>query len=339
MTGEPAYWSDEIEAPVPVGTGQLSLGVGLFSPGTASLRETTSAAFRAAATATQTRFNAILGAETPPPAPPAVDTVALAAVVRAAIDPATTVPAAVTAPVTVPGVLGWPSATALAPLAFTPTFPQALYASVRDTTLDRLVPGLSAVVDESICLLGSNSNVVEAILVGANYEFGREALWRGMPVVRDGTYFQQFWPSAAPDITPIAGNRRLAVRQRARQPRARGRRTVRHRPRCPRRARPPVPQRADLRGAGRCERRRERAHRRPDPGSRGYVHRLARRRLPAGRFPLHGCPGARKRRSERHVRGLPGTSGRFRFGINDPGGSTHSGRRLPAGATSAGRPR
>ena len=75
---------------------------------------------------------------------------------------------------------------------------------MRDTALDRLVPGLSAVVDESVCLLGSNSNVVEAILVGANYEFGREALWRGMPVVRDGTYFQQFWPSAAPDITPIA---------------------------------------------------------------------------------------------------------------------------------------
>jgi len=51
----------------------------------------------------------------------------------------------------------------------------------------------------------TNSRFVEALLLGANHEMGRELLWQGFPTDQRGTPFRNFWQrlDANADIEPI----------------------------------------------------------------------------------------------------------------------------------------
>lgn len=70
---------------------------------------------------------------------------------------------------------------------------------------DWLLGGLAKLPDNSICLMEINRQFVEALLVGANHEFGRELLWRGHPTDLRGTCFPRFWDGPdAVGITPIS---------------------------------------------------------------------------------------------------------------------------------------
>lgn len=98
------------------------------------------------------------------------------------------------------------------------TFPEQLFPAmaaplIQTALADRLVAmdpewmlgGVSKLRNNSICLMEINRGFVEALLVGANHEFGRELLWRGHPTDLRGTSFPRFWnrPDAM-GITPIA---------------------------------------------------------------------------------------------------------------------------------------
>jgi hypothetical protein len=68
-----------------------------------------------------------------------------------------------------------------------------------------LLGGLANLPENSICLMEINRPFVEALLVGANHEFGRELLWRGHPTDLRGTCFPRFWDGPeAVGITPIS---------------------------------------------------------------------------------------------------------------------------------------
>ncbi|KMO84105.1 hypothetical protein BST22_13940 [Mycolicibacterium chubuense] len=70
---------------------------------------------------------------------------------------------------------------------------------------DWLLGGLSKLPNNSICLMEINRQFVEALLVGANHEFGRELLWRGHPTDLRGTSFPRFWDGPdAVSIKPIS---------------------------------------------------------------------------------------------------------------------------------------
>lgn len=89
-----------------------------------------------------------------------------------------------------------------------PTFRQPMYERLRDLSSELLLPGLEAVLPESVIGLKTNRRFVEAYLVGLNFEMGRELLWRGFPTDQRGTCFKQFWDTSgatAPkeDITPL----------------------------------------------------------------------------------------------------------------------------------------
>ena len=58
--------------------------------------------------------------------------------------------------------------------------------------------------NDSVTVLQSDPAVVEAILTGANTEFGRELAWRGFPAPTGASYFRQYW-SGGEDITDQAG--------------------------------------------------------------------------------------------------------------------------------------
>ena len=102
-------------------------------------------------------------------------------------------------------------------IRFAPTFPQPMYEAMRDYFPDMLLPGMGLVPQNSIALLKTNPELIEAYMVGLNHEMSRELLWRGFPTDQRGTYFRQFWDAAGEqppttdaerevrrDITPIA---------------------------------------------------------------------------------------------------------------------------------------
>ena len=106
----------------------------------------------------------------------------------------------------------------LEPVMDAPVFPQPMYEALRDLSADYLFPGLEHVPANTVQLLQTNAKFIESFLVGLNFEMGRELLWRGYPTDQRGTYFQQFWDTAAAginrlDIVPIHtwGQRPLGV--------------------------------------------------------------------------------------------------------------------------------
>lgn len=209
--GEPTYWSDEVEAPVPVSDIQTSVLLGPLDAQTSVLRQETAQAFRSAAAATQARLTTVVPAQASPPPPPSVDTSPLAGAVRTAIDPAVTVPASVGQRLVLPAPLPSTGSDQLQPIAFAPQFPQPFYETVTESAVSRLVPGISAFPDEAITVLGTDPNTIESILIGANHEFSRELLWHAVPALLTGTFFARFWDqldasgNPLPDITDIAG--------------------------------------------------------------------------------------------------------------------------------------
>ena len=108
----------------------------------------------------------------------------------------------------------------LEPIMDAPTFPQPMYEALRDLSQDYLFPGLEQVPPNTVQLLQTNAKFIESFMVGLNAEMSRELLWRDYPTDQRGTYFQQFWDTAAAgahaqlDVTtPIHqwGNRALGT--------------------------------------------------------------------------------------------------------------------------------
>jgi hypothetical protein len=99
-----------------------------------------------------------------------------------------------------------------------PTFPQPMYAPLRELSQELLLPGLERVLPNSVIGLETNRRFVDAYMVGLNHEMGRELLWRGFPTDQRGTCFAQFWdvssaPQPRPDLLPLHqwGNRALGA--------------------------------------------------------------------------------------------------------------------------------
>src|SRR5215208_1419897 len=88
------------------------------------------------------------------------------------------------------------------PVMDAPTFPQPMYEALRDLSQDYLLPGLEHVPPNTVQLLQTNAKFIESFMVGLNTEMGRELLWRDYPTDQRGTYFQQFWDTAAAGAQP-----------------------------------------------------------------------------------------------------------------------------------------
>jgi hypothetical protein len=111
----------------------------------------------------------------------------------------------------------------LAPIMDAPVFPQPMYEGLREVSPDAIFPGLEHVPPNTVQLLETNAAFIEAYMVGLNVEMGRELLWRDYPTDQRGSYFRQFWDTAAPglrpDIDPIHqwGTRPLGATSRGNQ--------------------------------------------------------------------------------------------------------------------------
>jgi len=56
-----------------------------------------------------------------------------------------------------------------------------------------MLPGVGVLPNDFIMAVKTNPRFVEALMIGANHEMGREMLWRGLPTDQRGTPFQHFW--------------------------------------------------------------------------------------------------------------------------------------------------
>jgi hypothetical protein len=74
-----------------------------------------------------------------------------------------------------------------------PVIDQPMYRALVDLSVDVFVPNLGLVPPNSITLLETNQQFIEAYLVGLNHEMARELLWREYPTDQRGTPFRQFW--------------------------------------------------------------------------------------------------------------------------------------------------
>jgi hypothetical protein len=100
-----------------------------------------------------------------------------------------------------------PPRTAFSPIMAAPQLPEPLVERVRAFDQEWVLGGASNLPPNSICILALNTRFTESLLVGANYEFARELLWRGFPTDFRGSCFRRFWPRPGDpppdDIRPI----------------------------------------------------------------------------------------------------------------------------------------
>lgn len=151
-----------------------------------------------------------------PPEPIPVDLAAVAATLRAALDPAVTVTEAVVRRLHLAQPRG-AHVDPLDPVLVGPTFPQPMVDALRELGQDWVLPGLDQVPPETLALVLTNRRFVEAYMVGLNHEMNRELLVHEFPTDQRGTPFRRFWdtagavPEPPPDIDPIAEWSRTAA--------------------------------------------------------------------------------------------------------------------------------
>jgi hypothetical protein len=68
-----------------------------------------------------------------------------------------------------------------------------MYKPLYDLSAELFVPNVNLIPENSITLLESNPKFIESYMVGLNFEFGSELLWREYPSDNRGSYFRQFW--------------------------------------------------------------------------------------------------------------------------------------------------
>jgi hypothetical protein len=172
-------------------SGPVSVSPPVPPPAAASGADSPDAArFRVAAADLLTFAHA---APTDAPLAAALDLTTLAGTVLSRLDPAKTMPARMGALVRMPGGQPWFAPDPIEPIMAAPTFPQPMYAPLRDLNQDYLLPGVELIPPDTLGAVVSNHIFIESYMVGLNHEMARQLLWNGYPGDQRGSYFRQFW--------------------------------------------------------------------------------------------------------------------------------------------------
>jgi hypothetical protein len=77
-----------------------------------------------------------------------------------------------------------------------PVFADPMYAPLRDLSADLLIPNLELIPENTISLLETNRDFIEAYMVGLNHEMARELRFNEFPTDQRPSSFRQFWDVA-----------------------------------------------------------------------------------------------------------------------------------------------
>ncbi len=135
----------------------------------------------------------------------ALDTADLAAVVSEKLDPAALLRVRVRALIQAP----WSDVEADVPAAFTfsPAYPDPACELLVRMDPELLMPGVGDIPANTVSVAKVNARFVEAFLLGANHELGREFAWREVPVDPADSWMRTFWgslPGGTEDIERVA---------------------------------------------------------------------------------------------------------------------------------------
>ena len=84
-----------------------------------------------------------------------------------------------------------------------PVFPQPMYEVIRELMPELLLPGADEIPNNTVTLLETNPQFIEAFMTGLNQEMSRELLWRQFPTDQRGTYFRSFWNEGQIDLEEL----------------------------------------------------------------------------------------------------------------------------------------
>jgi hypothetical protein len=97
-----------------------------------------------------------------------------------------------------------------------PRFDYPMYKPLANISADLFLPNINLIEYNSITLLETNQEFIEAYMVGLNHEFARELLWREYPTDQRGSYFRQFWDVSTllvSDVSDHAGKTEEEIRE------------------------------------------------------------------------------------------------------------------------------
>ncbi len=148
------------------------------------------ARFRQALTPLAQAWSAV---ESDPPLAPALDMSVLRSSLIQRLDPARTVPNRMAYLVAPAAGLNWHPVDPIREIMAAPSFPQPMYAPLRDLSVQYVMPGADQIPNESVGLVQTNHAFIESYMVGLSHEMARQLLFAGYPTDCMGTYFRQFW--------------------------------------------------------------------------------------------------------------------------------------------------
>lgn len=132
------------------------------------------------------------GVEPDPPLATGLDIATLRTSLTQRLVPADTIAARMQALIQA-GQLNWHPADPIREIMAAPSFPQPMYAPLRDLSVQYLMPGADLIPADTAGLVQANHAFIEAYMVGLSHEMARQLLFAGYPTDCMGTYFRQFW--------------------------------------------------------------------------------------------------------------------------------------------------
>ncbi len=128
-----------------------------------------------------------------PPQAAALDIATLSTTIRGRLQPADTIAALMRAQIQVGAQLDWHPADPIREIMAAPSFPQPMYAPLRDLSVQYIMPGADQIPADTVGLVQANHAFIESYMVGLSHEMARQLLFAGYPTDCMGTYFRQFW--------------------------------------------------------------------------------------------------------------------------------------------------
>lgn len=127
------------------------------------------------------------------PAPVAIDLTAIASTMVTAVNPKTTILRRGLTMIALPAWVLAEIGEDFNEIMAYPKIDLPMYKPLSDSAIERLLPNINKIANNSITLMETNQRFIEAYMVGLNYEFARKLLWREYPTDQRGSYFRQFW--------------------------------------------------------------------------------------------------------------------------------------------------
>ncbi|MGW6979119.1 hypothetical protein ACWGE1_06665 [Streptomyces sp. NPDC054932] len=146
---------------------------------------------------------AAASARTPVPGP--LDVTGTAGRVLGGLDAATTVPRTLLSTVRLDAPRLAPFAERFLEVMAYPVIDLPMYEALLALSAESFVPHLDRVPVNTVTLLDTDQEFIEAFMVGLNHELARELLWREYPTDQQGTPFRQFWDPRAAASVPEEG--------------------------------------------------------------------------------------------------------------------------------------